>query len=562
LDRWTPFTIAITFRETIRVPERSIIAQHSQGTDAGYNGWDLTIADGYVESRLYRVWPGNGIGIRTVGPIPANRWQQLTARYDGSSDAAGLKLYLDGELLPSVVLRNTIVKMANVNVGHGGQLAIGHRFRSRGLAGGEIDEVRFFGRALTATEIQHLATGSALEVTAEYYLSAIDDKLRKTAAALVDANRNWVMAEEPIHEVPIMRETAEPVAAYVLPRGQYDAPNEDANRVVRETFSRIGPSFPEDAPRDRMGLARWTTHPDHPLTARVFVNRIWSNFFGDGLVRTPEDFGFQGAPPDNPALLDWLARDFVSTGWDIKRLCKLISLSATYRQDSADRELATRSVDPENRWLARGPSQRLGAEQIRDLALFSSGLLNSEIGGPPVSPYQPGGDLWTESNSMSPPYRQSVGVSLYRRSLYSVWKRTAPLPNMIALDATSREVCTVRRSHTNTPLQALVLLNDIQFVEASRKAAESIISEDSNDVNRLETAFMRFTGRTPDESELDLLQGLLVQEREYYGRHPDHAVELIGQGDSEVGDIDPQQLAAWTMVCQAILNLDATIWKR
>jgi hypothetical protein len=311
-----------------------------------------------------------------------------------------------------------------------------------------------------------------------------------------------------------------------------------------------------------MGLAQWTTLPDHPLTARVFVNRIWSNFFGDGLVRTPEDFGFQGEPPDNPALLDWLARDFVSSGWDIKRLCKMIALSATYRQDSADAENATRSVDPENRWCARGPSQRLSAEQIRDLALFSSGFLNGEIGGPPVSPYQPGGDLWTESNSMSPPYRQSVGVSLYRRSLYSVWKRTAPLPNMIALDSTSREVCTVRRSQTNTPLQALVLLNDIQFVEASRKAAELIISADSNDMTRLEMAFTRFTGRTPDESELHLLLGLLRQEREFYDKHPDHAVELIGHGDSVARDIDPQQLAAWTMVCQAILNLDATIWKR
>ncbi len=230
--------------------------------------------------------------------------------------------------------------------------------------------------------------------------------------------------------------------------------------------------FPTEAPRNRLGLAHWLTDPRHPLTARVAVNRVWTNFFGRGLVTTPENFGRQGAAPTHPALLDWLARDFVTPasgdpGWDLKRMCRMIATSATYQQDSRCAP-ALRERDPENDLLARGPSRRLSAEQIRDLALAASGLLDRKMGGPPVSPYQPGGDLWRETNTMSPAYHQSTGKDLYRRSLYSVWKRTAPLPNMLAFDAVTREVCTVSRGRTNTPLQALVLLNDVQFVEAAR----------------------------------------------------------------------------------------------
>ena len=240
------------------------------------------------------------------------------------------------------------------------------------------------------------------------------------------------------------------------------------------------------------------TDPQHPLTARVAVNRFWGNFFSEPLVRTPENFGLQGELPTHPELLDWLARDFIDSGWDVKRFCRNIVLSATYRQDSfvSPEKLA---ADPTNRLLARGPAYRLAAEQIRDLALSASGLLNPEIGGPPVSPYQPGGDLWKESNGMSPPYHQSVGKSLYRRSLYSVWKRTAPLPNMLAFDSTTREVCTVKRSRTNTPLQALVLLNDVQFVEACQALARKVIAANDSHKSRIDEAFQRLAGRTPDD---------------------------------------------------------------
>ena len=562
-DRWTPFSLVVTFREPQREPRPSILAQHTRGTDAGPNGWDLTIANGFVESRMYRVWPGNAIGVRTVEPIPVDRWQQLTATYDGSSTAAGLKIYLDGQLLTTEVLRDKIVKSSNVNVDHGGQLVIGQRFRARGLAGGLIDDFQLYERELAPTEILHLATGTPLTATPAYYVSVIDEECRAAAKQLREARHAFVMAEEVMQEVPIMEELDEPRPAHVLARGEYDAPTSDETLVTRQTFSKIGPDFPADAPLDRLGLAQWVTAPDHPLTSRVVVNRLWDNFFGAGLVRTPENFGSQGELPTHPALLNWLARDFVASGWDVKRLCKSVVLSATYRQDSAvSPELMAR--DPENRLLARGPAYRLGAEQIRDMALAASGLLNRERGGPPVSPYQPGKDLWTESNTMSPAYQQSVGQALHRRSLYSVWKRTAPLPNMMAFDTSSREVCTVARSRTNTPLQALVLMNDVQFLEAARVLAERLLSNNhSSDDERLAAAFIAFAGRKPDASEQRILLELLAEERTYYEAHPGESKKLIVLGDTEPNkEISATELAALTTVCQAILNLDATIWNR
>lgn len=321
--------------------------------------------------------------------------------------------------------------------------------------------------------------------------------------------------------------------------------------------------FPKNAPRDRLGLSRWLTDSHHPLTARVFVNRMWANFFGHGLVSTPENFGQQGALPTHPELLDWLARDFVEHGWDIKRLCRSIILSATYRQDSnCDRML--READPENRLLGRGPSHRLSAEQIRDVALAASGLLDRRVGGPPVSPYQPGGDLWREANSMSPPYLQSTGRDLYRRALYSVWKRTTPMPNMLAFDAPSREVCTVARGRTNTPLQALVLLNDVQFVEAARALAVDVTTTQSDPVAQIGEAFLRLTGRHPDVTEQNLLFGLFEEQKSLFTeKSKQNASAFLKVGESQAeAKISPESLAALTVTCQAMIGLDATLFIR
>lgn len=557
-DYWTPFTLDIRFRDSARTDSRSVLIHTTRGTDAGYNGYDLTLVGGHVESRMYRVWPGNGIGVRTVEPIPADQMQNLTATYDASGSAAGLKLYLDSKQLETEVLRDATKKMASVEVMHGGKFALGFRFRDRGLAGAIVDDLKIYFQELTQAE---LSDGKETIAERETHYIHRSPAVAAAREELIAARKAVIMAEEVMNEIPIMEELPEPLPAYILARGEYDAPKTEDVRVQRDTFEHILPRF-DGYEKDRLGLAKWTVHPDHPLTSRVFVNRMWAKFFGAGLVDTPENFGLQGSLPSHPALLDWLSRDFVSHGWDIKRLCRNIVLSATYRQDSsASPELMER--DPKNTLLARGAAYRLAAEEIRDLALASSGLMNPERGGPPVSPYQPGEDLWRESNGMSPPYKQSVGKALYRRSLYSVWKRTSPLPNMMAFDATTREVCSVARSRTNTPLQALVLLNDVQFVEAARALAQRATTHSNDEASQVGFAFLALAGRAPDAVEKDILTELYTAQIEHYTGEPGEAEKLIALGESAPDETaNPAQLAALTTVCQAILSLDATIWKR
>ncbi|MEM6692361.1 MAG: DUF1553 domain-containing protein, partial [Planctomycetota bacterium] len=590
-DRWMSFSVVMTIRDAKRSPLRSVLAHHTRGTDCGYNGWDFAIRDGFLDVRLGRVWPGNAISVRTTEPIPEDKWCQVSTTYDGSSQAGGIRIFLNGKELPTEVIRDELKKQCNVKVDHGGEFVIGQRFRDRGFAGGLIDDVRVYGRRLTRQELVFLATGHTSDVDFETYVSTHDHPSRQAHAELTEARKRLVMVEESMDEIPVMREMKNARPAHVLARGEYDAETNQSTLVSRNVpLSEMMP-LPEAGSPDRMTLAKWVTDPRHPLTARVAVNRLWANFFGAGLVGTPENFGLQGDLPTHPELLDWISRDFIDSGWDIKRLCKQIVLSSAYRQDS---KATSENViaDPENRLLSRGPSHRLAAEQIRDMALAASGLMNREIGGPPVSPYQPGEDLWRESNGMSPAYQQSVGQSLYRRSLYSVWKRTAPLPNMLAFDSTTREVCTVKRSRTNTPLQALVLLNDIQFVEAARILAASIIGDIRNSMTEIEAssskeetetsvshqsssltedriremvdeALLRLAGRPATDDESKQLVVLFLEEHEFFTGHPDHAADLIGHGDARVDAlISPNELAAMTVVCQVILNLDATIWKR
>ncbi len=560
-DRWTPFSLVLTFRETSRNADQVVLAQHTHGTDAGYNGWDLTLKDGLVQSRMYRVWPGNAIAIQTVQPLAIDQWHQIAATYDGSSSAKGLKLFLNGKPLETIVLRDDVLKSANVDVGFGGELTIGQRFRSRGFADGLIDDLRVFNRDLSRAELAYIATGKPQLESVESFVRANDAIVIDAAEKLAAARKAYVMLEESIDEIAIMRDSKDPIPAHILARGQYDAPKTTQTRVQPDTFESIKPAFPPKAPRNRLGLAQWLTQDDHPLTARVAVNRLWIQFFGTGLVKSADNFGRQGDLPTHPELLNWLARDLIDSGWDIKQLCKTIVLSKTYRQSSRSTP-TLQEVDPFNKLLARGPSYRLSAEAIRDLSLAASGLLNEKAGGPPVSPYQAGGDLWRESNGMSPPYQQSLGTDLYRRSIYSVWKRTAPLPNMMAFDATPREVCIVGRSRTNTPLQALVLLNDVQFLEASRVIAQNVIDKQDTDVSRIHAAFLALTARKADDFELNQLQKLLTEERNFYSDNPSAAQKLIENGESQSKPDAAPELAAMTIVCQAILNLDATIWKR
>jgi hypothetical protein len=574
VDRWDEFSLDLWMRDIARSAKPVVVLQRTFGTDVGYNGFDIMLEDGILSARMYRVWPGNAIGIRAKQPIAHNEWRHIAVTYDGSSTAAGLHLYLNGQPLATEVIRDHMQKKAMVPIFGNGHLTLGQRFRDRGFKDGELDDLRIYDRTLTPIEIANRHDGKSLATAAAdpqshrdelsaFYFSAIDAEARKAAQKLRDARRQFVDAEEAMHEIPVMEEMPQPRPTFILARGRYDAPKSDANRVGRDTFAKLLIPFPKDAPRNRLGLAQWLTDPHHPLTARVFVNRIWSRFFGRGLVTTPENFGQQGASPTHPELLDWLSRDFIEHGWNIKRLCRMIVLSATYQEDSrCPPELRER--DSENQLLARGPSRRLSAEQIRDVALAASGLIDRKMGGPPVSPYQPGGDLWRESNTMSPAYQQSTGHNLYRRSLYSVWKRTTPLPNMMAFDAPSREVCTVSRGRTNTPLQALVLLNDVQFVEAARALATSVSKPNKELPTQIDEAFLRFTGRYPDNTERNLLADLYNEQATLFAdKSQQDSAAFIKLGASKLDPkLDATHIAALTVVCQAILNLDATIFER
>jgi hypothetical protein len=565
--RHTPYTIAFWLRDPRLVEGDAVVYQACDGTDVGPHGYDLTIDHGILTTRMFRHWPGNAIAIRAHAAISKDTWTHVAVTYDGSSRAAGLHLYIDGKPADTEIVRDHLVKGMGIH-----NLVFGQRFRDLGFKGGQIDDLAIFNRDITSLEIAQLHDGHSLADALQtpqgheadlksYYLSAIDPTAREATLSLAAARAQIWGAEDAQYEVAVMEEMPQPRLAYVLARGRYDAPQSEANRVGRTTPASL-PPFPADAPRDRLGLARWLTQPDHPLTARVAVNRIWGLFFGKGLVETQEDFGIQGRPPTHPELLDWLARDFVQSGWDVKRLVKQIALSSTYRQASALRP-DLRERDPQNLLLARGPSFRLSAEAIRDTALAAATLLDNRIGGPPVSPYQPG-DLWRESNSMSPGYHQSVGGDLYRRSLYTVWKRTAPMPNMTAFDAGSREVCIARRQTTNTPIQALVLLNDVQFVEAARLIGTRALKEGSaTPAAHARFVFRLLTSRLPTPTETKLLTDLYTGQQAEFARDPQAADKLIHIGDSKPDPTLPSaDLAAATILAQTVLNLDATIWRR
>ena len=570
-DRCDPFTIDLTIRDTVANPAPVILIHRSFGTDVGYNGLELFLAGGRLEARVVRDWPGNALGVRSEAVVTRDQWARVTWTYDGSSNSAGLKLYLDGKPLRTETTADSIYKSITVPSHGDGVATIGQRFRDRGFMGGEVDELKIFKRSLGPLEVAALGDPAAWQAALvdpiarrselkEAWFASADPAFRAALQELRDARSAFIEAEERVFEIPVMRETGKPEPAHILSRGAYDAPRGKENEVGRDTFSQILIPFPEDAPRDRSGLAKWLTDPRHPLTSRVFVNRVWANFFGVGIVETTDNFGLQGSLPSHPELLDWLSRDFISGGWDLKKLCRSIVLSSTYGQDSRARsDLAVR--DPSNRLLARVSPRRLSAEQIRDLALASSGLLQQRNGGPPVSPYQPGEDLWRESNTMSPAYHRSNGADLYRRSLYSVWKRTAPLPNMLAFDSPTREVCTIRRPQTNTPLQALVLLNDAQFVESARSLAAKVFSLPAD--QRLAAAFVASASRPPSRKEIALLSELHGEQLDLFKKDRESAKKLLALGDSAAArDFDPVEAAALTVACQAILNLDASIWNR
>ncbi len=393
-----------------------------------------------------------------------------------------------------------------------------------------------------------------LERLAEAAQDPFDDYASQLRA-LKEVRSDMGRLEAKIPKVMVMKDRGDPRETYLLNRGLYNQPGEKVSALTPSAL----PPMPEDAPRNRLGLARWLVSPNHPLTARVLVNRQWALFFGRGLVATPEDFGTQGERPSHPDLLDYLADDLIRHHWDIKRLQRRILTSATYRQSSRVTKLALES-DPENRFYARGPRYRLPSWMIRDQALAAAGLLVDEMGGPPVRPYQPDG-VWADFTFGKKRYAPDSGAALYRRSLYTFWRRIIG-PTMF-FDAAKRQTCVVQSARTNTPLHALATLNDVTYVEAARALAEAVLLAPGDATQRVNAAFLRSTSREPTAGELAVLEKRLNELLEAYAREPDQAQALLTEGSFvHRPDLDPTELAAYTALCSLLLNLDETLSKQ
>lgn len=562
-SRHQPFSVALWIN-TPDVKERAVVFHRSRAwTDAGSRGYQLLIEEGKLSASLIHFWPGNAIRVRTKEKIPTNAWMHVGFLYDGSSRAAGLKITIDGKPVETEVVRDNLTR--NITGGGGDNIAIGERFRDRGFTGGMVDELYVFDRQLTPLEVQQLAgednlataiaaakNGAPAEASLiEYYVATANKPYRQALSALAIARQAHNKLLDSLTEIMVMRERSEPRDTRLLIRGAYDQPGESAAANTPSVL----PKLPADAPANRLGLARWLTSPEHPLTSRVAVNFFWQTVFGAGLVRTPEDYGLQGEAPTHPELLDWLARDFVAHDWNTKRLMKQMVMSATYRQRS-DVSAEVVKADPENRLLNRANSYRMPAEMLRDNALAVSGLLVDQPGGAPVRPY----DL---ENSFKPLGR-TKGAGLYRRSLYTFWKRTGPAPAMMALDASKRDVCRVRRERTSSPLQALVMLNGPQFVEAARALTEKLMIANDNDPQKVVNDLFRLlTSRTPTERESAVLLELFNQQNAYFSEHPEQRDAYLKNGDRPANDKLPaSELAAFSAVANTLLSYDECVIRR
>ncbi len=561
------FSVAAWFRPAAA----SAGAVLSKMDDANaFRGYDVLVIDGKVECHFVHHWPDNAFKVVTQEPLALNEWHHVAVTYDGTRQASGLQLFIDGQLQQ--------VEIANNNRLAGTLLTdkpfrIGQRQASVPFHG-LIDEVQVFSLALLPSEVAQLAKGlpptrlaTLLAVPPEnrspaqriwlrdFYARRVDLKSRHMRAELQSIETRNEAIQKAIPVTMVMQERKQRRPTHLLIRGQYDQPGEMVQPGLPAFL------FAGGAPAEstRLDLARWLTASDHPLTARVAVNRWWEMLFGTGLVETTGDFGVQGARPSHPELLDWLATELIRQKWNPRAILKLIVLSATYRQ-SADVTPQHQEVDPQNRLLARAPRWRLPAETVRDNALAISGLLQQRIGGPSVYPYQPAG-LWEDvSVETRVKYVADRGAGLYRRSMYTFWKRTSPPPTMLTFGAPDRETCVVRRARTNTPLQALVLLNDPTYVEAARVFAERIMGQPGDDSQRLDFAFRCVVARYPHAEERAIMDEMLRDARERFSADTAAARQLLAVGDTpQSTGLATAEWAAWTSLASILLNLDETI---
>ena len=560
-----PFTVSLWLQAPTRF-DRAVVFHRSRAwTDAASRGYELLVAEGHLRWSLIHFWPGDAVSVRSAEPLPVGEWVHVAVSSDGSGKAAGLKIFVNGHAAATEIVRDSLTR--EITGGGGDAIAIGERFRDHGFKGGLVDDFRVFDRALAPLEISGLVAPGVIaaslakrepaELLGDYAAAAFDETTAAARRALEDTRRRRDdLAERPA-EIMVMRELAEPKVAHILERGEYDK----RGAAVEPGTPAALPPFPPDLPKNRLGLARWLVDADHPLLARVTVNRIWQALFGLGLVQSPEDLGSQSPRPDYPEVLDQLAWRFSHPagaggfGWDMQRLIKSIMLSHTYRQRSIADE-KTMADDPLNAWLARGPRHRLPAEMIRDGALAAAGLLVEQVGGPPVKTY----DL---PDSFKPEAAGS-GAALYRRSLYTYWRRTGPAPMLEAFDVPKRVVCVARRDTTNTPLHAFVLLNGVQYVEAARVLAERLLAETKGDAAAaLALAFERLTSRPPDQQQQAILTRMHGAQLEWYAARPEEATKFVGIGQAKRNEaLSAVEVAAAAGVINALMNYDESVVKR
>lgn len=538
-------------------------------------GYGLFFVDGKLHFNLISVWADDSFRVETESPLPVRQWHHVLATFDSLEPYDKVGIWVNGRKRALKINNGRLFRQfAN----SGGRLRIGggpqgpeSNWSFRGL----IDEVRIYNKLPGADDIAVLACadplagiaaippdqrseGQRLKIRNAFLEEAAPEAARLAWKRLRDLRRERFALDTSVVRLMVMQELPEPRPAFLLKRGSYDAPAERVERGVPAVL----PPLDKGLPNNRLGLARWLMNAENPLTARVTVNRFWQMFFGTGLVKTAEDFGAQGELPSHPELLDWLAVEFREGGWDVKALLKQIVMSAAYRQSSKTTpELQQR--DPENRLLARGPRLRLPAETIRDQALFASGLLVEKLGGPSVRPYQPEGLYNDMTFSNMTGYALEEGEGLWRRSLYTFWKRTVMPPAMQVFDASARESCTVRETRTNTPLQALNLMNDTTYVEAARLLAERMMKAGPGPEERIARGLHLAAGRLPDANETHLLLDNLTAQLRYFKANPKEAARLLEAGvkpyDTRVA---PEELAAYSMTASLILNLDEVITKQ
>lgn len=569
-DWYSPFSLGAWIQAPARREKNAGLLVRRNG-EQKRGGYELALTtEGYLQMSLVHDQGKERIVVHSKNQVRPGQWTHVFATYNGSGTAAGIRLFLNGELQKLQIDLDDLRRKSILN---GNDLLAGnwtHRKQQRGdiggFAGGKLDEIRVYARELSPLEVLLLGEKTW---PAYYQKAAVTDKDRLQRDLLLphyllhhstadrqirEALWEYRRRVQPIPNVMIMQEMDTVRQTHILARGAYDAP---AEKVDPGAPMAVLP-YPDTLPHNRLGLAMWLTDRHNPLTSRVFVNRLWQMLFGKGIVSTSEDFGSQGALPTHPELLDWLAVEFMDSGWDIKAMLRLMALSATYRQSSVISPTALKK-DPDNRLLARGPSQRLSAEMIRDNALAVSGLLYDSIGGKWVKSYQPPG-IWKElANQIGEnKYRAGIGNELYRRSLYSYWKRTIPPPTMLTFDASERAVCVVRRQATSTPLQSLVLLNDPQYVEASRMLATRMLEKADGDAQSgIIYGFRAVTSRLPSAEELAILQHLLQVQSASFQQAESRATAYLGIGRMPPDPkFAPTELAAWAVLANTLLNLD------